>query len=196
LHQILEPVISLYSNESIKFPNGQLMRQAIAFKCLDIMLLLSFRIGPEQTRTEMEFILKDYFNAFSLVRNAIFSSDTIKKQTLSKPLLIKSKCQANKTRASIVAFTTHRTNQNENSLDEFLKFSYDKSTNEIIGLSIKAIDEINDQSDTSVTVGSITYNKYRSQSIGLLSLNNDQGFFFLLKKTQIQFFSIKPVINR
>ena len=161
------------------------MRQTIAFKCLDIMLLLSFRIGPEQTRTEMEFILKDYFNAFSLVRTAIFSSSSsdtaIKRQTLSKPLLIKppKSNQANKTRASIVAFTTHRSNQNESSLDEFLKFSYDKSTNEIIGSSIKAIDEMmhDATTDTPVAVSSINYNKYRTQSIGLLSLNTDQGIY-------------------
>ena len=71
LHAIVLPCIGLYSSEKIKFPNGCLMRQAIAYKILDIILLLSLRIGPEQTRIEMEATLKAYFSGFSLVRSKV-----------------------------------------------------------------------------------------------------------------------------
>ena len=142
------------------------MRQAIAFKVLDIILLLSLRIGPEQTRIEMEFILKAYFNAFNLVRNTIINQKPI---TTSKPLIIRQSATF-KPRSSIVAFS-HSNNsfRNKNSFDEYLKFSYDKSTNEIIGSSIKA-DTINSDTDTETTAY-----KYRTHSIGLLSLNIDEN---------------------
>lgn len=82
LHCIVLPAISLYSNVNIKFPNGYLMRQAIAYKILDIILLLSLRIGPEQTRIEMEATLKAYFSGFSLVRSKLM--DLISPMNMSR----------------------------------------------------------------------------------------------------------------
>lgn len=168
-------MINLLSNESVKFPNGSLTRQALAFKVLDIILLLGYRIGPEQTRIEMEFILKAYFNSFYLVRNTILNQTSNQALSTSKPLVIKRNQSVFKQRTSIVAFSNssyHRTTS-KNSLDEYYKFSYDKSTNELIGTSLKA-DTLTADSDTSTD----TYtSKYRTHSIGLLSLNleeNDQ----------------------
>lgn len=68
LNQIVLPVIRLYSNEKMKFPNGHMMRLALAYKILDIMLLISYRIGPEQTRIEMSHIFRIYFSGFDQVK--------------------------------------------------------------------------------------------------------------------------------
>jgi len=154
LYQILQPVILLYSNfETIKFPSGVLMRQCIAFKVLDIILLLSLRIGPEQTRIEMEFIIKAYFDAFSLVGNSKLVSSCKPSTAIKNSIQIK--------RQSIVAFN----------IDEYLKFSYDKSTNEIIGSSLGS--KLGSSSDTTSDASDQT-TKYRTHSIGLLSLNIDE----------------------
>lgn len=179
LNQIILPVISLYSNEKIKFPNGYLMRQVLAYKILDIILLLSLRIGPEQTRIEMETTLKAYFDAFSLVRSKILSFKT--KSFTSKPVRIEKQKSSGvptagliskqtfsrvgsshyKTRNSVFARTQQHSkdsiiqsfistselndsmeNSNEqmnmiaNSYDDFLKYSYDKSTDEIVAQQV------------------------------------------------------------
>ena len=203
LYQILLPVIKLYSNEKIKFPNGHKMRQVLAYKVLDIILLLSLRIGPEQTRTEMETTLKAYFNVFSLVRSYIFSSENI----ISKPVQIEQRKNENSRVGFITAkqsfsrvgsinykgrnstfaksqqyskdfvqsfISTSDLNDSMdnsdpiNSYDDFLKYSYDQTTNEIVGSSIKSI--VNEH--TVKQTLNIPY-KFRSQSIGLLSLNDD-----------------------
>ena len=67
IHQIIQPTIRLYSNDKTKFPNASLTRQVLAYKTLDIILILSLRIGPEQTRIEMEMALKLYFDVFTQV---------------------------------------------------------------------------------------------------------------------------------
>ena len=189
------PVISLYTNEQIKFPNGYAMRQVLAFKILDIILILSLRIGPEQTRIEMEKVLRKYFDGFSLVRSSIMNSSML----ASKPVRIEelnknerstkypySTRDVFKARPSIVSFSNHRSSlgSKDNNLllnnsaivesnsskdtisdlssyDEYLKYSYDQSTNEITGSSLKNSSDV------------VKRHKYRSQSFGLLSLNNE-----------------------
>ena len=122
----------------------------------------------------MEFILKAYFNSFSLVRNTILNQTSNKIQSASKPLFIKRNQNVFKGRTSIVAFSSssyQRTSSNsKNSLDEYFKFSYDKSTNELIGTSIKADTNTNETESSSDA-----YNKYRTHSIGLLSLNVEEN---------------------
>ena len=63
------PVIRLYSNEQVRFPNGCAARQVLAYKLLDVMLITSVRIGAEQTRIEMRDTLRTYFAAFTTHRN-------------------------------------------------------------------------------------------------------------------------------
>lgn len=201
LYQILLPVIKLYSNEKIKFPNGHRMRQVLAYKVLDIILLLSLRIGPEQTRIEMETTLKAYFNVFSLVRSNIFRSENIistpvqiERQKVEKAPFFSSKQSFSrvgsvnyKGRNSTFAKNQHHSKDlvqsfistsdlNDsmdysdpiNSYDDFLKYSYDQTTNEIVGSSIKSM--VNDHTVKRTHI--IPY-KLRSQSIGLLSLNDE-----------------------
>jgi len=114
LNQIVLPIIKLYSNEKAKFPNGYLSRQVLAFKILDIMLILSLRIGPEQTRIEMGRTLRTYFDGFSLVRSVVSAN------MQSKPLQIGTNDTKNnnkspmnrgifKARASLVNFNNAKT---------------------------------------------------------------------------------------
>jgi activator of HSP90 ATPase len=167
----------------------------------------------------MEKTLKAYFNGFSLVRSSVMNSSSMltlpliiermknngqdigggqNKNTLARG--------AFKARASIASFnyqkqfSTSKDNillnnsggsaslldkenlsDDMNSFDEYLKYSYDQTTNEIIGSSLKA-------KRLSLASSSDTY-KYRSQSFGLLSLNNegqfslfcDISFFFFIQ---------------
>ena len=188
-------MISLYTNEQIKFPNGYAMRQVLAFKILDIILILSLRIGPEQTRIEMEKVLKKYFDGFSLVRSNIMNSSMLATKPVRIEELNKNERSTKypystrdvfKARTSIVSFSNHRnslgskdnnlllnnsavvesdsskdTVSDLSSYDEYLKYSYDQSTNEITGSSLKN------------SSGEIKRYKYRSQSFGLLSLNSE-----------------------
>lgn len=212
-------MINLYSNEKIKFPNGYLMRQVLSYKTLDIILLMSLRIGPEQTRIEMERVLKAFFNGFSLVRSSIMNPSVSFTKALRSDKSISSSQEivnqqfktsvsrgAFKARASIVSFNHQRLNNSNlsnskenllssnnnnnnnssfsekdlfndemNSFDEYLKFSYDQTTNEIVGSSLKPNNiglGTNNNKRLSLSTTGATY-KYRTQSFGLLSLNNE-----------------------
>lgn len=221
LNQIVLPVINLYSNERIKFPNGYLMRQVLAFKILDIILILSFRIGPEQTRIEMEKILKAYFNGFSQVRSNIMDYSLLSTKPVkidlnaNKTLKHSLSRGASKARASIVSieFRNHRNNSipkdsnmllntsggntsdlsgskenlnDVNSFEDFVKFSYDQNTNEIIGSSLKQ-SSINDTNNNNSGIRMAAY-RFRSQSFGLLSLSNEGKVFDRIRCTKINNF--------
>ena len=216
INQILVPVINLYSNERVKFPNSYLIRQVLAYKILDIILILSLRIGPEQTRIELEKILKTYFDGFSQVRARIMDHSLFKTSSASKPVKIdqsnadeKSNKKltlsrgASKARASIVEieFRHHRnsslskdtsmflnnpntnnttgdlnsskeTLDDVNSFEDFVKFSYDQSTNELIGSSLKNSSITTDSNNINTRLGAY---RFRSQSYGLLSLSNEEN---------------------
>jgi hypothetical protein len=183
LNQIVLPIIKLYSNEKAKFPNGYLSRQVLAFKILDIMLILSLRIGPEQTRIEMGRVLRTYFDGFSLVRSVISAN------IQSKPLQIgKSETRNNnkstmnrgifKARASLVNFnnqklsgftpgsTNETLNERDGSFDDYIKYSFDSTTNEVISSSFKK-----HQMETETQRASF---KLRSNSFSIL---HNQGEF-------------------
>ncbi len=216
LHQIILPVIGLYSNSKFKFPNGSLTRQVLAYKILDIILILSLRIGPEQTRIEMEHTLKAYFDVFSLIRSRLqnfFSPHSRpllqqpKRIETPKPISIPIKSTASnliskhafsrvgsyKSRNSVFARNQHHSKEfiqsfissselNEsiennntnsssdniqpvNSYDDFLKYSYDQATNEIVSQQVRP---------NPPTGSKDRVYKYRSHSIGLLSLNDEE----------------------
>ena len=177
------------------------MRQVLSYKVLDILLIISLRIGPEQTRIEMDKTLKTFFNGFSQVRSSVMNTSSI----LTKPLIIermKNSQEQNanknslargtyKARASIASFNHQRQfsipkdnillnsiggisilekdnlSDEMNSFDEYLKYSYDQTTNEIIDSSLKA-----NNKRLTLASSSEVY-KFRSQSFGLLSLNNE-----------------------
>ncbi|RNA20175.1 WD repeat-containing 81-like, partial [Brachionus plicatilis] len=166
ISQILIPVIKLYSNMKLKFPNGYLMRQALAFKTLDIILILSLRIGLEQTRILMKEALKFFFDSFSQVRFNIMNPSVFP----SKPIQIKSeskftsKASFLKPRVSIMSFNQRGSKQELASKDllasdedDYLKVSVDLSNNSV-GKGIEL---------------SSSGTKFRTQSFGLLSLNNE-----------------------
>ena len=231
------------------------MRQTIAFKILDIILLLSLRIGPEQTRIEMSQTLKAYFDTFSLTHSSHTSSSPTtmnsratplgghqhhhrQLSTSSKPLQIdgsvskhgsmsSSNKQTNASRSAFkahasIAFASlshhqqHRLSKNEsssvlmnnsfsehnsgqtesplviatdyssvetNSIDGYMKYSYDQNTNEIVDSPLKAAEATNSGSKTKSRIKLSDPYKFRTQSIGLLSLNNDGNTDLLLKKS-------------
>jgi hypothetical protein len=205
------PVINLYSNEKIKFPNGYFMRQVLSFKVLDIILIISLRIGPEQTRTEMENILRIYFSGFSIVRSSIMNNSSsnlsrpferMKSQEITRDNSFNKSFSrgAFKVRASLATFnpTRHFSTSKENvllnnssgsmsiidkdnlseemnSFDEYLKYSIDQTTNEIVGSSLKNNSTLAKRLSLA---GSSEAYKFRSQSFGLLSLNNEGIFKF------------------
>lgn len=150
----------------LKFPNGYLMRQALAYKTLDIILILSLRIGLEQTRILMKEVLKIFFDSFSQVRfnimnSALFPSRPIQIKTESK---YSTKALFMKPRVSIMSFNQRSSKQDQASRerltsdeDDYLKVSVDLS-NSLGGKGC----EFN--SGTT---------KFRTQSFGLLSLNDD-----------------------
>jgi len=214
INQILLPVINFYSNDRTKFPSGYLMRQVLAFKVLDIILILSLRIGPEQTRIELEKVLRAYFHGFSQVRSSIMDHSVLRTTSASKPVKIEQlnadeksltnkkfnlSRGASKARASIVEieFRHHRNsslskdilnNSNNtsaisdssskenlddvNSFEDFVKFSYDQNTNEIIGSSLKNSNTTPDSSNANMRLAAY---RLRSQSYGLLSLSNEEN---------------------
>jgi hypothetical protein len=233
------PVILLYSNEKTKFPNGYAMRQVLAYKILDIILLISYRIGPEQTRIEMEPLIKAYFEGFNQVRTNVMNSlpsknDSVTNESAQTPLhhQLNQPYQARsnlsrsafKARTSIVLFNQNTVgggnprflsggnNNGEkdnllldsyannsmslnnggemnddndmNSFDEYLKFSYDQTTNEIVGSSLKSTNNGKREITMSASGGD---QKYRSQSFGLLSLNSENDGKSLQKKTNTKF---------
>jgi hypothetical protein len=226
-----------------------LIRQALAFKILDIILLISLRIGREQTRIEMEKLLKTYFNSFSIVRASLIAASTATKpviiagnqsngesneknynnQTIPRQNSVQGQNSlsnnnylsrgAFKARASLAFASLSQQNQQQqqqhhrqqsitrdssfllsggsenfestalsdnsiskessneeeltNSFEEYLKLSYDQSTDQIIGSSLKK-SQLNGTKRSSISVQPSSY-KYRSQSFGLLSLTNNEG---------------------
>lgn len=152
----------------IKFPNGYLIRQALAFKTLDIILILSLRIGLEQTRILMKEVLKAFFDSFSQVRFNIMNPSSFP----SKPIQIykneskySTKASFMKPRVSIMSFS-QRTSKQESASKEPLATSYE---DDYLKVSV-------DLSNNSVGKG-IELNsngtKFTTQSFGLLSLNNE-----------------------
>ena len=58
---ILEKLIALISNPKIGFPSGSLSRSVICYKIIDVMVVVSLRIGFEMTRKMMTTLLKRFF---------------------------------------------------------------------------------------------------------------------------------------
>jgi WD repeat-containing protein 81 len=66
LNQVLLPVLELVSNFNLKFPNSHRSRNLIGFKLLDIILLLSLRLGRDQTKLDLENVLIRFFDLFTV----------------------------------------------------------------------------------------------------------------------------------
>ena len=204
-------MIRLYSNEKVKFPNGPGMRQALAYKILDIILLISLRIGPEQTRIELTYLLRVFFDGFNQVKSTLQQSPSINqspsvRQAETSVSSIRTR-SAFKARTSIVSFDQtgvrrfvatnqstdlnnsaannsaaaankdqnlldNSTNELNDSFDEYLKFSYDQSTNEIVGSSLKAANVIGSKNFSSPETS-----RYRGSNFGILEQpeNNNDG---------------------
>jgi len=150
------------------------MRQVLAYKTLDIIVLISYRIGPEQTRLEMERVVRVFFEGFNQVKTSLMTTTSIlQSPTVTTSATTTRLRSAFKARASIVSFdqassrrfmpavtsssgggevtggghhssdlNTSNALENANvdlsdSFDEYLKFSYDQTTNEIVGSSLR-----------------------------------------------------------
>lgn len=233
------------------------MRQTLAYKILDIILLVSYRIGPEQTRLEMERIIREYFKGFDLVKaslaiNSLGNNNNNTTTTTQSPsntsailntttasattttTTASTRRSAFKARTSIVSFdqSSNRRYMSSNSknnppgsnaagsgnptnelmntsggltdllndsFDEYLKFSYDEATNEIVGSSLRpsqqqqasAVAAASSSSTTAAAKSSLNESadaqKYRTASFGLLSEhdNENDGNFIHLKKNLI-----------
>ena len=194
------------------------MRQLIAYKILDIILILSLRIGPEQTRIEMGRVLKLFFQGFLLTQSRVTSSSIpISKYLTAHPNQLQMSSSKN---SSFKSAAKHRTSiafapisnqkpstnakdnlipnsgtglgvtgilemvskenlddEANNSCEEYLKYSFDQTTNEIVGSSLKTN---SGQAHKRVSSLGLTY-KFRSQSIGLLSMSNE-GYLGLFRE--------------
>ena len=61
------PILKTTSNTKLKFPNGAASRSVLCFKILDVLLLISLRLGREITHVKMDSILRVFFNGFSVL---------------------------------------------------------------------------------------------------------------------------------
>lgn len=78
INKILVPTLDAISNTSLKFPNGHISRHILCFKILDIILLLCHRLGREISHVQMEYILKKYFDGFSVLNTSSNTSILLK----------------------------------------------------------------------------------------------------------------------
>ncbi len=153
------------------------------------MLILSLRIGPEQTRIEMGRVLRTYFDGFSLVRSVVSANVQSKPVQISKSVTKNiNKSAVNrgifKARASIVNFNNQKLSEftpgsaNENlnasdgSVDDYIKYSFDSITNDLISSSFK-----NHQTEIETQRASF---KLRSNSFGILQNQGKSSFFLSL----------------
>ena len=183
-NQILLPAIKINGNIEIKFPNGCLIRNILSYKLLDILLLISLRLGRENTRVEMEVIFRTFFDSFSIHNNhqpstpnssfissitsSIVNNNSPKvtaENQQTKPLLIEKKKKNEVENNPINSFKSLLSSDKhleDNNEEVYYKLSYNQSNNEITGSSFKP-DKLNPAVDT----------KFRSQSFTLLSFNNE-----------------------
>ncbi|ELT99451.1 hypothetical protein CAPTEDRAFT_196137 [Capitella teleta] len=64
---ILLPLLKMVSSHHVIFPGGSQARTVLCLKILDLLYLISLRIGFEMTRQHMTFVLQKFFAAFSRV---------------------------------------------------------------------------------------------------------------------------------
>ncbi len=63
---MVSQMLEIVSSKSHSFPSGSKGRQAVCYKLVDVLYLLSLRIGFDMTREYMTDILKDFFAIFNL----------------------------------------------------------------------------------------------------------------------------------
>ena len=182
-NQIILPAIKIIGNIDLIFPNGHISRHILSYKLLDILLLISLRLGRENTRIEMEQLFRAFFDCFSIHNltnsfstnsasasssvNTNISNSPIKTVTSNtQPVLIanisKQNVENEKTNAPIKSLLT---NSNTASSEGYFKLSYNPSNNEIQGSSFLPDKRTNPVIDANP--------KFRSQSFTLLNFNND-----------------------
>ena len=64
---MLLPLLRVASSHHVSFPGGAQARTVLCYKILDVLYLISLRIGFEMTRQHMTFVLQKFFAAFSRV---------------------------------------------------------------------------------------------------------------------------------
>ncbi|XP_070577018.1 WD repeat-containing protein 81-like isoform X2 [Ptychodera flava] len=66
---ILQPLISIVASKYISFPGGGHARSVLCYKLVDVMTLISVRIGREMARENMTSLLQHFFCCFDVVHN-------------------------------------------------------------------------------------------------------------------------------
>ena len=82
---ILEKLVVLISNVRIAFPSGALARSVICYKIIDVMVMVSLRIGFEMTRKMMTTLLKRFFACFDVVHSTEDAGERESSSTLTSP---------------------------------------------------------------------------------------------------------------
>ena len=150
----------------------------MSYKLLDILLLISLRLGRENTRIEMELIFRTFFDSFSIhqqpqqqqnasmiILNSFNTNNNSPKTTTASSNNNTQPLKIEKSRDNMTSFKSllsSNKNEDDASDDVYYKLSYNQSNDEITGSSFKP-DKLNSTIDS----------KFRTQSFTLLNFNND-----------------------
>lgn len=83
---MLLPMLKVVSSNHVSFPTGSRGRSIICYKFIDVLYIISLRIGFEMTREHMTFVLQKFFAAFSRVHDKIEEDTEPKKDSPKSPV--------------------------------------------------------------------------------------------------------------
>ena len=78
-NDLVFPLLKLLCANHISFPSGSLARKVLSYKIIDILYIISLRIGFEMTREHMTIVLQKFFAAFNKVYDESFQKSTEEK---------------------------------------------------------------------------------------------------------------------
>ncbi|CAF3326369.1 unnamed protein product [Rotaria socialis] len=119
-NRIVHSSLTLLSSNSVHFPSFERARSICAYRMLDILLLLSLRLGYESTRLYMNDSIRAFFACFQSTHESI--DDTNPSRTVSVP-------SSSANRPHSPAFlSSHTTNTNSTDGDEYCRITIDSIT--------------------------------------------------------------------
>ena len=71
-NDLVFPLLKLLCANHVSFPSGSLARKVLSYKIIDILYIISLRIGFEMTREHMTIVLQKFFAAFNKVYDESF----------------------------------------------------------------------------------------------------------------------------
>ena len=72
----LLPVLNLVSSLRVAFPGGSAARRVVCYKVIDALYMISLRIGFENTRQHMTYMLQKFFASFNRVYDENFLKES------------------------------------------------------------------------------------------------------------------------